>query len=87
MYSERSEYHFQEYGSILQIRRYEFSRDGRAIINAIGTRRFRVLKTTTKDGYNVAEVEWIKDTQVVGEKEIQSKQETRIASITRRLHC
>jgi Lon protease-like protein len=37
--------------------------DGRSIIQTTGTRRFRMLKKSEKDGYLVANVEWIDDTE------------------------
>lgn len=37
--------------------------DGRSLIQTTGTRRFRMLKKSEKDGYLVANVEWIDDTE------------------------
>jgi Lon protease-like protein len=69
MYSERTPYRFSEYGCMLEIQTYQFTRDGRSIVTTIGGRRFRVLKSGTKDGYNVAKVEWVKDIKVEDEAE------------------
>jgi hypothetical protein len=69
MYSERTQHHYTDYGCMLEIRNYQFTRDGRAIVDTVGGRRFKVIKSSTKDGYNVAKVEWIKDTRVNDEQE------------------
>lgn len=69
MYSERTPYHYTEYGCMLEIQTYQFTRDGRSIVTTVGGRRFRVLKSGTKDGYNVAKVEWVKDVRVEDEHE------------------
>lgn len=73
MYSERTPYRFAEYGTMLDIRTCQFLRDGRSILTTVGSRRFRVLSSTTRDGYNVAKVEWVKDTPVSDETEKAGK--------------
>ena len=69
MYSERTSYSFTEYGCILDIRNYQFSRDGRAVVATVGERRFKVLHVSSKDGYNVAKVEWVVDKRVHDQQE------------------
>jgi Lon protease-like protein len=69
MYSDKTPYRFTEYGCMLEIRSHQFTRDGRAIVATIGGRRFKVLNSSTKDGYTVAQVEWVKDIRVENEKE------------------
>ncbi len=69
MYSERTPYHFTEYGCMLEIRDYQFTRDGRAILNTVGGRRFKVCDSSTRDGYSVARVEWITDEKCQTEEE------------------
>lgn len=61
MYTEENANHITEYGCLLEIKNYQFTRDGRAIISTFGKKRFKVVSSTTKDGYIVAQVEWIKD--------------------------
>lgn len=69
MYSERTPFHFTEYGCMLEIRNYQFTRDGRAIVATIGGKRFKAVKSSTKDGYHVAQIEWIKDIRVEDPRE------------------
>ena len=54
---------------MLEIRTHQFTRDGRAVVATIGGRRFKVLNSSTKDGYTVAQVEWVKDIRVENEQE------------------
>jgi Lon protease-like protein len=68
MYSEKTPYHYTEYGCMLEIKTCQFIRDGRAVVSTVGGRRFKVIRSSTKDGYNVAQVEWVKDVKV--EKEV-----------------
>ena len=56
MYSDRTPYRFTEYGCMLEIQNYQFTRDGRAIVATVGGRRFKVVSTSMRDGYNVAKV-------------------------------
>lgn len=70
MYSEKTPYRFSEYGCMVEIKSHQFTRDGRAIVATLGNRRFKVVKVVTKDGYNVAQVEWIKDTKVTVSKDL-----------------
>jgi Lon protease-like protein len=69
MYSEGTPYNFTEYGCLLNIQSYQFSRDGRAVVATVGGRRFKVLSVKTKDGYNVAKVEWVLDKRIENEQE------------------
>ena len=63
MYTESTPYH-TEYGCVLDIQSHQFTRDGRAIVATVGGRRFKVLSSTTKDGYSVGQIEWVKDERV-----------------------
>lgn len=69
MYSETTSYRYTEYGCMLEIKSCQFTRDGRAIVATMGGRRFKVLRSTTKDGYNVAKIEWVTDVKVENEQE------------------
>lgn len=46
-----------QYGTMLELRRVEILRDGRSIIEAFGTYKFRILERGTLDGYTVARIE------------------------------
>jgi Lon protease-like protein len=64
MYSELTPYHYTEYGCMLDIQSHQFTRDGRAVLSSVGGQRFKVVNSSIRDGYNVAQVEWIKDVRV-----------------------
>jgi len=74
MYSEITPYHYTEYGCMLEIRNYQFTRDGRAVVATVGGRRFKVIKAYMKDGYNVAQIEWVNDVREVDEESINELQ-------------
>jgi len=74
MYSEMTPYHYTEYGCMLEIRNYQFTRDGRAVVATIGGKRFKVIRAYMKDGYNVAQIEWVNDIRETNEEEIQELQ-------------
>jgi Lon protease-like protein len=69
MYTEKNQNRMNEYGCLLEIKDYQFTRDGRAVISTLGKKRFRVVSSQVKDGYIVAQVEWVKDVRVESEQE------------------
>jgi Lon protease-like protein len=73
MYTEENTSHITEYGCLLEIKNYQFTRDGRAIISTFGKKRFKIVSSKTKDGYIVAEVEWVKDTRVETDQKREGK--------------
>jgi hypothetical protein len=52
---------FAEFGTMVEIQDVSYSPDGRAVVNSVGGRRFRVLERSMRDGYNTAKVEYIRD--------------------------
>lgn len=60
---------YANYGCMLDIRDANFSRDGRAYIDTIGTKRFKILDRSMKDGYNMAKIEWIVDQEYFYQQE------------------
>ncbi|XP_077920427.1 LON peptidase N-terminal domain and RING finger protein 3 isoform X1 [Halichoerus grypus] len=58
---------FAEYGCILEIRNVQFFSDGRSVVDSIGKRRFKVLHQGQRDGYNIADIEYIEDQKVQGD--------------------
>lgn len=73
MYGESTPYHFTEYGCMVEIQNYQFTRDGRAVVATVGGRRFKVIKVNNKDGYYVAKVAWVVDKRVEDEAEKAGK--------------
>jgi len=57
---------FSDYGTMVEIRDIQYFADGRSVVDTMGARRFRVHDRGTKDGYNTAVVEFMKD-EVVAE--------------------
>ncbi|XP_029785626.1 LON peptidase N-terminal domain and RING finger protein 3 isoform X3 [Suricata suricatta] len=55
---------FAEYGCILEIRNVQFFADGRSVVDSVGRRRFKVLHQGHRDGYNIADIEYIEDQKV-----------------------
>ena len=45
---------------MLEIRDIKYTSDGRSIVNTVGSRRFKCVSKSTKDGYNTAAVEFLK---------------------------
>eukprot|EP00095_Tigriopus_kingsejongensis_P003894 maker-scaffold296_size217904-snap-gene-0.12 protein:Tk03894 transcript:maker-scaffold296_size217904-snap-gene-0.12-mRNA-1 annotation:"lon peptidase n-terminal domain and ring finger protein 3-like" len=58
---------FAEYGTLLEIRDIQYFPDGRAVVDTVGGRRFKVISREVRDGYHTAKVEFIKDDKVLPE--------------------
>lgn len=63
---------FSEFGCMLEIRDVQFFFDGRFLVDCIGGRRFRVLFKGYRDGYNIVNVEFLRDV-VVKEKDMEGR--------------
>lgn len=44
---------------MLEIRDVEYTQDGRSIVNTVGSRRFKIVSKSARDGYNTAAVEFL----------------------------
>lgn len=55
---------YAEYGTMLEIRDRVLLKDGCSILSTVGGRRFRVLSGGERDGYDTAQVEFLRDTIV-----------------------
>ncbi|XP_017760534.1 PREDICTED: LON peptidase N-terminal domain and RING finger protein 3 [Eufriesea mexicana] len=55
---------YAEYGTMLDIRDRVLLKDGCSILSTVGGRRFRVLSGGERDGYDTAQVEFLRDTMV-----------------------
>ncbi|XP_059080248.1 LON peptidase N-terminal domain and RING finger protein 3-like isoform X2 [Tigriopus californicus] len=58
---------FAQYGTLLEIRDIQYFPDGRAVVDTVGGRRFKVISRDVRDGYHTANVEFIKDDKVLPE--------------------
>uniref|UniRef100_A0A671PNH9 LON peptidase N-terminal domain and ring finger 1, like n=1 Tax=Sinocyclocheilus anshuiensis TaxID=1608454 RepID=A0A671PNH9_9TELE len=54
-------FEFVDYGCMLQIRSVHFLPDGRSVVDTIGGKRFRVLSRGMRDGYCIANIEYLED--------------------------
>ena len=52
---------FATFGTTLHINDVSFLSDGRSIVHAVGSKRFKVLERGLRDGYNTAKVVWLED--------------------------
>ncbi|XP_041047136.1 LON peptidase N-terminal domain and ring finger 1, like isoform X2 [Carcharodon carcharias] len=59
---------FTDYGCMLHIRNIHFLPDGRSIVDTVGGSCFKVLERGQKDGYYIANIEYLKDVKVTGEE-------------------
>ncbi|XP_037328705.1 LON peptidase N-terminal domain and ring finger 1, like isoform X1 [Pungitius pungitius] len=66
---------FVDYGCMLTIRSVHFLPDGRSVVDTIGGKRFRVVSRGMKDGYSIADIEYLGDTRVESSDELQRLQE------------
>jgi len=63
---------FVDYGTMLEVRDVSYFPDGRAIVDTVGGRRFRVVSRGQRDGYSTAKVEFVKDAKIE-ESDLPSK--------------
>ncbi|KAL4818870.1 PUA-like domain-containing protein [Aspergillus spinulosporus] len=66
---------FMQYGTILAINRHELLPDGRSLLIATGTSRFKVLSWELVDGYHVGKIQRVDDVSI-SEEEAQESRET-----------
>ncbi|XP_069780702.1 LON peptidase N-terminal domain and RING finger protein 1-like isoform X2 [Narcine bancroftii] len=57
---------FTDYGCMLHIRSIHFLPDGRSVVDTVGGNCFKVLERGQKDGYYIANIEYLKDLKVTG---------------------
>lgn len=57
-------FRISEYGCMLEIKGVRTFPDGSSVVDAIGISRFRVLSHHHRDGYNIADVEYLEDKKV-----------------------
>lgn len=62
---------FSDYGTMLYIEKVDVLSDGRSIIQTTARRRFRVISRATRDGFNIAKVEWLEDEAPKAKDEFQ----------------
>lgn len=62
---------FADYGCLLEIRDVKFFSDGRSVVDTIGRRRFKVVQHKERDGYNTADIEYLEDVKLEGDKEME----------------
>ncbi|KAJ8410943.1 hypothetical protein AAFF_G00179780 [Aldrovandia affinis] len=66
---------FVDYGCMLFIRSVHFLPDGRSVVDTVGGKRFRVLDRGMKDGYCIADIQYLEDVRVSDAEELSKLQE------------
>ncbi|KAL4871898.1 PUA-like domain-containing protein [Aspergillus spectabilis] len=66
---------FMQYGTILVVNRYELLPDGRSLIIATGSSRFKVVSWELVDSYHVGKIQRVDDVSI-SEEEAQESRET-----------
>jgi len=74
MCTNASDKAFSDYGTMLEIRDIQYFPDGRAVVDTMGGRRFKVLDRDTKDGYSTASVEFLHDVVPEGQELVDLQQ-------------
>ncbi len=69
---------FMQYGTLLTINRHELLPDGRSLLIATGTSRFKVVSWELVDGYHIGKIQRVDDVSV-SEEEAQESRETTAA--------
>ncbi|XP_025828821.1 LON peptidase N-terminal domain and RING finger protein 1-like [Agrilus planipennis] len=59
---------FASYGTILEVRDAVYMSDGTSILSTVGLERFRVVNRGEKDGYDTAEIQYIRDMTIPSDK-------------------
>lgn len=72
---------FMQYGTTLLINRYELLHDGRSLISAIGTSKFKILDWEMVDGYIVAKTERVDDIPLAEEEALEARDLESTASL------
>ncbi|XP_053359764.1 LON peptidase N-terminal domain and ring finger 1, like [Clarias gariepinus] len=62
---------FADFGCMLHIRNVHFLPDGRSVVDTFGGKRFRVIRRSMRDGYYIANIEYLQDQRVEGKEELQ----------------
>ncbi|KAF7695719.1 hypothetical protein HF521_007442 [Silurus meridionalis] len=62
---------FADFGCMLHIRNVHFLPDGRSVVDTFGGKRFRVLSRSMRDGYYIANIEYLQDQRVEGKEELK----------------
>lgn len=65
---------FVDYGCMLQIRSVHFLPDGRSVVDTIGGKRFRVVSRGMRDGYSIANIQYLEDMKVNDEEDLEKLQ-------------
>ncbi|ODO05317.1 hypothetical protein L198_02009 [Cryptococcus wingfieldii CBS 7118] len=72
-----------EYGTMLEIQSVQMLRDGRSIVETVGTHRFRILEKGSLDGYTVGRIERMDDISPEEEEEMERQAVERRAQANR----
>ncbi|ORE02172.1 hypothetical protein BCV72DRAFT_215821, partial [Rhizopus microsporus var. microsporus] len=72
---------FYEYGTMLELMQVQTLPDGRSIVEAVGSHRFRVTSFQLQDGYHMAEIERIDDLDREQQQAVEQEQILRASAL------
>lgn len=68
--------HYMRYGTLLHINNAQMIPDGRSLLETMGVSRFKVLSSSTRDGYLVGDIERVDDISLAEEEQIEATETT-----------
>ncbi|KAI8878139.1 hypothetical protein K501DRAFT_196550, partial [Backusella circina FSU 941] len=77
---------FYEYGTMLEMNHIQTLPDGRSIVVAVGSHRFKVLHFKLTDGYHMADIERVDDVGREQENQLEQQQILKAISMRARQH-
>lgn len=72
---------FYEYGTMLELMQVQTLPDGRSIVEAVGSHRFRVTSFQLQDGYHMAEIERVDDLDREQQQAVEQEQILRASAL------
>ncbi|KAL1953202.1 hypothetical protein VTO42DRAFT_3408 [Malbranchea cinnamomea] len=65
---------FMQYGTMLQIDRFDLLPDGRSLISTTGLYKFKVVQSSMRDGYHVGKIERVDDISISEEENLEARE-------------
>ena len=65
---------FMQYGTMLEIDRFDMLPDGRSLISTTGLYKFKVVQSSMRDGYHVGRIERVDDISITEEENLEARE-------------
>ena len=65
---------FMQYGTMLEIDRFDMLSDGRSLVSTTGLYKFKVVRSSMLDGYHVGKIERVDDIPITEEENIEARE-------------